>query len=838
MATVKDFSVNAEKVKLRYRERYLTEGANEKSLALVRGCYRGFLPRKSAVADMKIWLSVDPLSKGLDEDSFAVYAERNEGAPAYDGWALSVREVGDVVLDLTGVAGLDPVPGGVTHYYIYILGNYQVGAATEVTYNVSDADPRIANPDAILIGWVPVVPGATLIDFDIADPATYADVISVRKFPVPTSAKDELSLGAGDDRWGYFDSVSRWSTPTTDQKDAMDGASSPDASNPFAVENESSDMVLAEPAIYDAIPTGSPYQDISNSILVYVGTNVNDDQYSVKRFFNLHQLGTGLPVVGSDGGRVNILKVCLWNSVTGVDPSVDATPEGFISGARVYFDFSETSDSLLSVATWLQYGSGKFLKTLDQAPAGAMAIGSQQPMPHASDIAARQIEDPAYRGDDENVQDQVDRLANQTSGPLPRDYDMTDFVMQRRWAGKEDVNMYNTANRFVVTAGIPNTVGPITVAYVDGKRYMYVINGDMQNVHKIDIEDNMTTVLTKNIGADLDAVIASGAWRVLDSCADDTYIYFRCIDSATPFNHCVYAVKLSDMIATTLWGVGTPYCMLGGGGGTIWARVYENGRARVINATDEFLATNNPCVVSLGSGPPDAPCVELINRSTGVLVGSGEGNALAGYRPMGGIASDGINLVWGAMKTDYSVTTFRGCYISDLTLETSPIAYVASVSPVDNGAFFVDVIFDGHGFWAGGKTYVRQWDVAAGSLGFGINDNPGFADEWFGRFCFDGKSLWMVRYGHDNTVKWLELAAINLQQARGLYVNDFSSKGARVVTKAELASLITGVPHDRLKINQVFFDGVDVWVNVDPSGFSTGVWPGEIRRLTQARDRS
>ena len=66
--TVENFSISNTKVKLRYRETYVTEGANEKSLAMPRGIYRGFIPRKSATADTKIWLGENEGSKVLQID--------------------------------------------------------------------------------------------------------------------------------------------------------------------------------------------------------------------------------------------------------------------------------------------------------------------------------------------------------------------------------------------------------------------------------------------------------------------------------------------------------------------------------------------------------------------------------------------------------------------------------------------------------------------------------------------------------------------------------------------------------------------------------------------------
>lgn len=255
---VQDYSINHEKVKLRYRERYLTDGVNEKSLALSRGCFRGYLPNKSTVADDRIWLTVDPLALGLDEDSFAIFANRNDGAPNYDGWAVSIRETSDIPLALG--PSLLPISAGVYYLYVYILAVYQTGAVTTAAYNVSDEDPSNSgssnyDPNAILIGRVPVTPTDTTITFDITTPAVYADVVAARKLPVPTSAQSETSLVVGDDRWGQFDSVSRWRTPTENEKLAMSNSTAPSATNPFLTIGGGT---MNGPLVVDLSAYGSP----------------------------------------------------------------------------------------------------------------------------------------------------------------------------------------------------------------------------------------------------------------------------------------------------------------------------------------------------------------------------------------------------------------------------------------------------------------------------------------------------------------------------------------------------------------------------------------------------
>lgn len=267
--SVETFSISETKIKLRYRERYITEGVNEKSMAFPRGCYRGLIPRQSAVPDQSIHLAIDPLSMGMDEDSFAIFTEFNEGASTYDGWSVSIREVADIELDLSGTP-LMPIPGGVFYLYVYILADYEIGQTTAATYNVSDEDPyNVAstnyNPDAIMVGRIPVVPAAATITFDITNTAVYDDVMAVRKTPQPTPYRLLSSFGAGDDYFGLVSGIERWSIPTTSQKQAMNAASSPGLTNPFLTTNEPHIV----PTLYVDGYAGQtdPYMVIRDSVL-------------------------------------------------------------------------------------------------------------------------------------------------------------------------------------------------------------------------------------------------------------------------------------------------------------------------------------------------------------------------------------------------------------------------------------------------------------------------------------------------------------------------------------------------------------------------------------------
>ena len=275
---VQDFTISATKIKLRYQEDYITESVNEKSLALARGIYRGFIPRESATPDKSIWLDIDPLSLSMDEDSFAIYANRNVAATA-DGWGVSIRETTAVELDLTGTA-FDPIPGGVTTLYVYILATYDIGTTTTATYNVSDEDPTVVistnyNKDAVLVGAIPVTPAAITIPFDITNLTIRTGVFASRKTPEPSSVQNLASMGLGDELWGLFDSFSRWRTPTEDEKEAMTNASpAPTSSNPFLTLGGGS---LVGPLIVDVTSYGggTDYNAITGMAKGPVGIGVH-----------------------------------------------------------------------------------------------------------------------------------------------------------------------------------------------------------------------------------------------------------------------------------------------------------------------------------------------------------------------------------------------------------------------------------------------------------------------------------------------------------------------------------------------------------------------------------
>lgn len=381
--TVENFNISDDKIKLKYRERYTTEGLNEKTSALPRGCYRGFVPRKSAVADASIWLAVDPLGYGVDEDSFAMFADYNDGAPNYDAWALSVRETTDVELALAG-SSLIPIPAGVSYLFVYLEASYSIGSVTAAMYRVSDEDPSLVassnyNPNAVLIGRVPVTPATSVIDFDITSPAVYADVTSARKWPAPTVTSDWTTLEAGNDRWGLIDSVRLWAAPTVDQKNAMDNASTPTSSNPFATEGDVDavqanvdaletqvedfeDVVIGQPALLDY--TGfsgiSEFQLTGKTIYIGKGgTDSADNKYVMLRTYQDAQD----PLWNASTG-VKLLVQDIYDSTNShkLDPSTEADAEGFY--AEPWVKILAYTGNLSVFCT-----EKKTLRTVDQAPA-------------------------------------------------------------------------------------------------------------------------------------------------------------------------------------------------------------------------------------------------------------------------------------------------------------------------------------------------------------------------------------------------------------------------------------------------------------------------------------
>jgi hypothetical protein len=805
----------------------------------------------------------------LNEDSFAIYTEYNDGASDYDAWALSVREIADVDLDLNGTALL-PVPSGVNYFYVYIDANYERGSATTAVYSVSDEDPKNSsssnyNPDAVVIGRVPVTPlSSTLTSWDMNTDSVWDDVMAVRTTPQPDKVTDRSNYTVGDLEFGYVDGIERYGIPTVDQKDAMTNASSPDASNPFAVENETTKKWFAEPkeVRYEGL-SNITYIEIPATTKVYIGKNSWDLGNGTNKYFDVRSATaspySGVPLHGSDGGRIGVYYISAIGGGGPINPSTAADANGFVDGCRVNFDFTNTVDTDYSGNLLLYYGEGKQLKDLSETPAFAMAIAGRTSYPHATEIITDQTEVPAYAGDD-NVssafqyrllKDQLEKIYLQTCGTLPRGYDFIDLVKEARYAGKEDVQIYNSNNEFTLAASSTTSYRMIGM-YRKGIsspqgiwRYLIVISGKT-TIRQLNLDDDMAVIGTKSAAADLKtAVIAgegsSGDWELYDGCVDGDSVYLRAYETTGSNRHCVYCVNVENMGASTKWG-SKPYVFLSGTGAPITEiNDYGDRAYSIINADDTYIATNNP---HLQLTTTAIAGVQLINRSTGVISDSGCGNGNGtNHYAYGFLISDGTNIVASGRDTTADEELVFNCSMADLTTNNLSLSYTDSLSePRAMWGFF-----DGENFWFNvGRAKIHIYNVADDTqLTRLFADNVTFTLEWMGHGAFDGKNVWFVHYVEDSDARRrLELACIPAARTFNYnnegpstltfeYIERLIVKSFSIISGGNASSYSDPPEWDEMK--EVFFDGRDVLINM--GGSLTSTLDGKARRLTNIKDR-
>ena len=781
---VKDFPVSDTKVKLRYRERYITEGSNEKSLALARGCYRGFMPRKSALANKSIWLDIDPKGLTLDEDSFAIYAERS--SVTGDGWALSVRETTAVELDLTGVAGIDVNPAGFSWLYVYILADYTVGSVTNVTYSVSTVNPMAANPDAIVIGRVPIDPLVNfIVDFDITNAATYATVVAPRKYPSPTSVEDDLSLVAGDDRWGYFDSVSKWRTPTGDQKWAMTMANVPSAVNPFATENDTTNMVLPEPWREDiSVDPTLVAQKITLSGWWFVGKGASGVE--IAKYFRIgnHWSSTKLEWESAqfedDGGGIRIRDI--WDTAGAfiLNPGADADGEGFYNNPTVRVDVFTTQTNAQDFSV---YGSRKStLESLDQAPIRAP---SKMVPPHAIDVGVQNQTSPPLWvptsqavDDEQNLQDVVTQHHQRLRGTNPEDMTDEELSSLLYTTAKCDAHPFSSKNQhYIEDAGFnPYLIHKVLPWRRNGVLSLVMIlrdtSGPTITLDMIGVYNPDTKALTTYDYASLYFPAPTGVWEYDDIAVDDDSIYVRATDTVA-YNTGAGSrvVKVTDgTAADPSWDVAGDSSKAIGPSANPDNSLKTN---RVIVADDTHIAVNVSGTALFGAAPATVVVV-VLSKSNGAITGGGSGDSTVigtSYHiptdptyVWGPMVSDGTNIYFSTYDDHLASPAMEASKIYQCKISapsTSTVAGWGSIYALGGRA--KSLIYDGYYIWgmsqgdlgsllgADGEISVTMQspNVVAPMVAKLFDASGYYVTSHIGGACFDGKNIWTLIYDSD-----------------------------------------------------------------------------------------
>jgi len=365
-------AISESKIKLAWRETYLTTGENERTLALPRGVYRGYRLAPRSSADTWLRLLVDPAAAGAETDQFAIYAHRDDSTGT-DGFCVSVREPTTVEFNC---ADMFPVVAATESWYVYLEATYATDATSTANYRVAKENPLLVassnyNPDAVVFGVVPMTLGDTTIDFDeIADgtilPPT--GIYAVRTMPIPAARATAAEVVAGDEMWGFFDAISRWNVGVG-----------------------STGRPWAEPTIVSVALAAATKFKLPGTY--YVGRGAADTAGIFFRPLYLGYMSGSARYVdlkGSDGGIIAALPTLLRSDgVTVLTPSTDADAAGFYTDPYVQLDFTDTSATSVTLTIGVRAFQKKTLATLASAPASAFPDGVVHVDPHAARIMAR-----------------------------------------------------------------------------------------------------------------------------------------------------------------------------------------------------------------------------------------------------------------------------------------------------------------------------------------------------------------------------------------------------------------------------------------------------------------
>jgi len=838
-------SIVDSKIKLRHKETYVTEGVNEKALAFPRGCYRGFLPRRSATPNTSLWLAIDPLSLGVDEDSFAIYSEYLDASN--EGWALSVRETADVEIPID--AGFFPIGVGVNYLYVYIDAVYQIGSATVATYNVSDEDPYDSGSsnydlDVILVGRIPVTPGDTTIDFDIASGSVLADVIAVRKYPIPTPDETGLTLSAGDAPLGLMTSAAAWATPTADQKKAMNNASSPDATNPFLTQDDILAKYLADPysvtQSQGVVPTSI---DITGD--VYVGTGTLDQALQMFRLVD----GDGNAPAYEDGGALRLLTIVPSGGGAPIDPSVDADANGFYSNPRLVFQADTNSTTgTIDMTVWMALK--KTSLTTDQTPVKKTPITTTA---HAENVPVKRSLYPPGWDRRVSVQDVQDALvreheSNRGVNPLLR----TDEHVAARAFWRKDmmidgvpsasyIQTISTEVRYL-TASRRASDGHTVLIYAEDDALLRIIEYSPESYNPALNLKDFTDLLTLDITT-IFTEVPAWDWYITGMCCDGQNIYLRLRDTDLTGSgidrHRVFAVTMNQFATgvSIKSGWGSSGVSLGSG------TAVENHipfADDIIVADDDNLATCDNWTDMRGVGTPGGIFI-VPKDGTAPTLGAGDIKAtIAGGTPgaltpaafygVGPLVSNGEQVfALGVATTSNSDPNMYMAFhvnISDPTTVSVANWYGVARAWNDTKALVTGMEWDGDTIWIFGMgssdssaVTITLFDASASRQ---YNEIKTASSDGLGGTCFDGVNFWVMRDG-DGTDRpsgspWLDKVPVGTFLKYSGYLGssgfDASSNDAYEATVRDrfaVGSPGALIPTDWSR-NRPVFDGENIWI--------------------------
>ena len=215
--------LDTSKLNIRWEEPYVSHGLNRKLLSSPSGAYRGLWFDTNGTSTLQI--VPDPDSLGMELQHFGIVEDRT------NGYGVSFRDADPIEVDCSALL----TGGAAQTFYVWLEMAYLVSSATTGNVVLSNVPGDVPSDSYLFLGTIAVDAGATTLDEGTNCTFDYADATFPRMTPQPTMVDAHGDYAAGDKQWGFIEGQERRNLPNNDEKDAMSGAASPSASNPFAV---------------------------------------------------------------------------------------------------------------------------------------------------------------------------------------------------------------------------------------------------------------------------------------------------------------------------------------------------------------------------------------------------------------------------------------------------------------------------------------------------------------------------------------------------------------------------------------------------------------------------
>jgi len=208
-------SISEEKIKVRWSETYVSEAMNRKLAMLPPGIYSGGDVDYDSTTELRIWGGDFVLSDVVS------------------GFSLMVQDTDQTIIDCSS---LFPAVGDQT-WYVGVRTDYATGVDTTGEYFFTDTPPsanQLIGRDGLVYYEVEIHDSDTGLN-----QATFTDMFgSAKPTPYPLRATEGAVLSTDRDL-GFITNVQAYGLPTSDEKDALDGAASPSSTNVFATMDDS-----------------------------------------------------------------------------------------------------------------------------------------------------------------------------------------------------------------------------------------------------------------------------------------------------------------------------------------------------------------------------------------------------------------------------------------------------------------------------------------------------------------------------------------------------------------------------------------------------------------------